>query len=151
MWINHPQTGSKTTLVNSRKNTRVSRSTGCLLHECPGCNNLWSLLSYRLPSQEPVLFRTSMVQQGGEMVRVISDARHHDHCWCGVPFPMDEPVTVSQATAVANVHSALRTALAITGEDSNVLDEIQILTTKVTSSMMRKLRGERDKRGTASA
>ena len=108
-------------------------------------------MSHRLPSPEPVLFRTSMVYHDGEMVRVISDARHHDHCWCGVPFPMDEPVTVSQATAVANVHSALRTALAITGEAPNVLDEIQILTTKVTSSMMRKLRGERGKRGAASA
>jgi hypothetical protein len=64
---------------------------------------------------------------------------------------MDEPVTVSQATAVVNVHSALRTALAITGEDSDVLDDIQILTTKVTGSMMRKLRGERNNRGTASA
>jgi hypothetical protein len=37
------------------------------------------------------------------------------------------------------------------GEKSSVLDEMQILTTKVTSSMLRKLRGERSDRGAAAA
>ena len=151
MWINNPRTGSKLTIVNSLENTPVSRSTGNLLHQCPGCNNLWALSSYRPVADDSVLFRTSLAQQNGEMTRIISDARHPEFCWCGVPFPSANAVEVSQPLAVANLHSALRSALALMGEETSILDEMQILTTKVTGSMLRKLRGERSDRGVAAA
>ena len=151
MWINNPSTGSKITLVNSLENTPVSRTIGCLVHECPGCKNLWALSAFRPVAGDSVLFRTSPARQNGEVIRVISDARHPDFCWCGVPFPGITAAKVSQSLAVANLHSALRSALALMGEKSSVLDEMQILTTKVTSSMMRKLRGERSERGVAAA
>jgi len=151
MWINNPRNGSKSTIVNSLENTPVSRSTGNLLHQCPGCNNLWAISSYRPVAGDSVFFRTSPARQNGELTRVISDARHPDFCWCGVPFPGTTAVQVSQSFAVANLHAALRSALSLMGEKSSVLDEMQILTTKVTSSMLRKLRGERSDRGAAAA
>ena len=151
MWINNPRTGSKSTIVNSLENTPVSPSTGNLLHQCPGCNNLWALSSYRPVAEDSVFFRTSPARQNGEVTRIISDARHSDFCWCGVPFPGATAVQVSQSLSVANLHSALRSAFALMGEKSSVLDEMQILTTKVTGSMLRKLRGERSDRGAATA
>ena len=151
MWINNPRNGSKSTIVNSLETTPVSRSTGNLLHQCPGCNNLWALSSYRPVAGESVFFRTSPARQNGEMTRVISDARHPDFCWCGVPFPGTTAVHVSQSFAVANLHAALRSALSLMGEETSILDEMQILTTKVTSSMLSKLRGERSDRGVAAA
>ncbi len=151
MWARDRETGMQTTTVKSREITRISSSTGCLLHDCPGCANIWTIFPYNPSPSPPVIFRTSMVQKQGEMVRVISDARLPGHCWCGVPFPSECAVQLSKATAIANVHLALKTALTLSGEDSNVVDEIQILSTKVTSSMLRKLRGERRKRGTATS
>ncbi|MEE2758968.1 MAG: hypothetical protein VYA86_03195 [Candidatus Thermoplasmatota archaeon] len=144
-WKYDKATGQRFVFVNSISATRISRSSGSLLHDCPGCPNIWDLSPYRSTSK--VVSRTVPVREGGEVVDFAIDAaRLVDACWCGVPFPTQIGQQVTQSQARANVKAALRIALAREGELPSVVEDIQTLGTKVTSSMMRRLRGERSKK-----
>jgi hypothetical protein len=144
MWNNDPKTDSRWVDVPSLANTRKSRSTGCGLHECPACGNLWSLSVVR--STVEVLFRTVPVREGGVVVdHIVTGARTVNHCWCGVPLPGDALQSVTDNQARANAKSSLRLALSAIGEEPSIVEEIELLATKVSRSMLDRLRGERSR------
>ena len=144
-WKYDKETGHRFIFVNSTSATPISRSNGCFLHDCPGCSNIWALSSYRNTSD--VVSRTVPIREGGFTVDYAIDAaRLADACWCGVPFPIQTGQQVTQSQARANVKAALRIALSREGELPSVVEDIQTLGAKVTSSMMRRLRGERSKK-----
>ena len=141
-WNHDPKTDIRWVDVPSLANTPLSRSTGCSLHDCPGCTNIWALSPFRSTTQ--VVFRTTPVRAGGMVVDyAISAARLPDTCWCGVPFPREFQQKVTLIQTRANVESALRSALISMNEKPSIIAEIQNLRKKVTQSMLRKLRGER--------
>lgn len=144
-WKYDKETGHRFIFVNSTSATPISRSNGCFLHDCPGCSNIWALSPYRNTSD--VVSRTVPIREGGFTVDYAIDAaRLADACWCGVPFPIQTGQQVTQSQARANVKAALRIALSREGELPSVVEDIQTLGAKVTSSMMRRLRGERSKK-----
>jgi len=144
-WKYDKATGNRFVFVNSISATPISRSNGCFLHDCPGCPNIWALSPHRNTST--VVSRTVPVREGAAIVDFAIDAaRLADACWCGVPFPTQTGQQVTQSQARVNVKAALRIALSREGELPSVIDDIQTLGTKVTSSMMRRLRGERSKK-----
>ena len=148
-WMYDKETGLRYVFVPSISSTPVSRSNGGHLYDCPGCSNIWSLSTFRNPSD--VVSRTTPVREGGVTVDfAISAARLSDCCWCGVPFPKEVSQQITDIQARANVKAALRIALSREGESPSLLDDIQTLRTKVTPTVLRHLRGERSKvRGVA--
>jgi len=144
-WVHNPKTDTRWVEVPTLADTPVGRSTGCNLHECPGCSNIWSLSPYTRTNT--VVSRTTPVRENGKIVdHIISAARLAGACWCGVPFPGVLVKRVTEEQANVNVKTALRIALANEGEELGVLEELQLLRTKITPSMMRLLRGERTRK-----
>ena len=143
-WNYNRKTDTRWVDVLSEADTPVSRSTGCLLHDCPGCSNIWALSPYgRTPN---VVSRAAPLRDedtGKNIGFIITAARLADACWCGVPFPEESAQSVTENQARNNLKAALRIALAREGEKPTVVDEIQTLRGKITPSVLHLLRGER--------
>ena len=149
-WKYDNETDLRFVFVSSLDGTPVSRSNGCYLHDCPGCSNIWALSPYRHTTD--AVSRTTPVREGGIIVdHIITASRLGDACWCGVPFPTRLPQQVTEVQARSNVKKALRVALSREGEEPSVLEELQTLSTKITPSLMRLLRGERSPKARGSA
>jgi len=142
-WAYNKNTDSRWVDVLSEADTPVSRSTGCLLHDCPGCSNIWALSPYARNTD--VIYRPSnLLDENGKVIGfLITAARLADACWCGVPFPGDSLRAVTEHQARANIKAALRIALSREGENPSVVEEIQTLRGKITPSLLRQLRGEK--------
>ena len=91
-WYYNRNTDTHCVDLLSEADTPVSRSTGCLLHDCPGCSNIWALSPYGRTTD--AVSRKSPLycdETGKEIGFIITAARLADACWCGVPFPGEFP------------------------------------------------------------